>query len=75
MNLPSSIRDQETYEMPKTERKARNNYVTCKDPSSRKDTLVLNFNHGSDKEKEIGRAMFSRLMPVGKGGFGKVWKV
>ena len=44
MNLPSSFNDLDGHEMLKTERKARNNYVTCKDPSSRKDTLVLNFN-------------------------------
>ena len=64
--------------MAKTERKIKNNYVMCKDGTSeRKDTLMINFTNSNSthSQPEISKLSFTRVMPVGKGGFGKVWKV
>lgn len=63
--------------MPKTERKIKNNYVICKEGSTeRRETLMVNMNHNQQTNNtEISKLHFSRIMAIGKGGFGKVWKV
>ena len=59
--------------MPKTERKVKNNYVICNDFNSTKRSS--SFGMRNDLGQKITKNSFNLLLPIGKGGFGKVWKV
>lgn len=60
---------------PATERRERDNFFQMNEIAfTRKKSTVLSSSSPS-KQLEVSKKMFNVFNPIGKGGFGKVWKV
>lgn len=72
MKLTDSRKRESPQDFPMTERKERDNFFQVNEVAfTRRKSLV-----GSpSKSVEVSKKMFNVQLPIGKGGFGKVWKV
>lgn len=70
--MRDSLRD-EGISSVNTERRIRNNYVISKEHQTGMKKHTMMGTHM--KEEQISKADFEVVLAVGKGGYGKVWKV
>ena len=68
----SRKRNSPPLDFPMTERKERDNFFQMNEITFTKRKSMV---ESPSKSSEISKKMFNVLLPIGKGGFGKVWKV